>query len=309
MGANVARRMLERGHQVHALLRPSHRAWRLRDIAHAIETHTGDVGDAVTLDAVFAAVRPHWVLHLAAYGAYSSQTDTARCVRTNVEGTVHMLDAAAAFGVERFVHAGTSSEYGYKDHPPAEDERAEPNSLYAVTKLAGTAYASHAARSRAVHATTLRLYSVYGPYEEPSRLIPTAIVCGLRGKLPPLAAPETARDFVYVDDVSDAFEAALCAGIPAGRVYNIGTGAQTSLREVAVVTRDYFGIADEPDWGTLAPRAWDTSVWIANPSRARAELGWSASTRFDDGFRRTAAWLASDADRRALYQSDRTPPA
>ena len=307
VGNNLARRMIERGHEVHCLVRPSHRTWRVHDLGGAVAIHAADLLDRAQLDALLGAVRPHWVLHLAAYGAYASQSDLSTCVRTNVEGSLNLIDAAAVHGVERFVNTGSSSEYGFKDHAPDEDEALEPNSLYAVTKAAATAYARQAARSGRLHATTLRLYSVYGPYEEPSRLIPTLIVRGLAGTLPPLAAPDTARDFVYVDDVLAAYEAALQADVPAGRVYNVGTGTQTTLQVLVGVARSYFGITAEPEWGTMAARTWDTTAWVANIARARAELGWAPSTPFEEGFRRTAAWLSESWERRSFYETARAP--
>ena len=308
VGANVARRMVARGHDVHALVREDRRAWRVRDIGDAMRFHVVDLLDKRAVDALFAAVDPQWVLHLATYGAYASQADVARCVRTNVEATVNVLDAAAGHGVERFVNTGTSSEYGFKDHAPDETEPTEPNSLYAVTKAAATAYARHIARQRGLHVTTLRLYSVYGPYEEPSRLIPTVILRGLSGEYPPLASPDIARDFVYVDDVVAAYEAALAADVPPGAIYNVGTGTMTSLRDVIAVSRAQFGIAAEPAWGTMEQRAWDTPTWVANTARTRAELGWNASTTFEDGFRRTTAWLSESPERRSFYETTRTPP-
>jgi dolichol-phosphate mannosyltransferase len=307
VGANVARRMLARGHEVHALARRGRPSWRIDEIAGALAVHDGDLCDPASASAAIAAARPHWVLHLAAYGAYPSQTDVARCVRTNVEGAIRLMEACADHGVERFVNAGTSSEYGRKDHAPSEDELPEPDGPYAVTKLAATAYAAQLGRAGRLHATTLRLYSAYGPYEEPTRLVPTVIVEGMAGRLPPLVAPDVARDYVYVDDVADAFEAALHADVPGGRVYNVGTGVQTPLREVAALSRARFAIAEEPRWGTLAPRTWDTTTWIANPARAATELGWRASTTFVDGFARTAAWLSAP-ERRSFYQQTRTPP-
>ena len=308
VGMNVAARMLRRGHAVHALVRAAYRPWRLRDLGAAVELHVADLLDAAALDALFADVRPHWVLHLAAYGAYASQTDVAACVRTNVEGTVNLIDAAARHGVERFVNTGSSSEYGFCDHAPDEDEAAHPNSLYAATKLAATAYASYAGCSGAVHTTTLRLYSVYGPYEEPARLIPTVVAQGLAGRFPPLVSPATARDFVFVDDVVTAYEAALSSDVAPGAVYNVGSGVQTSLRTVADVARSYFGITGEPAWGTMEARTWDTTTWIAKTARARAELGWEATTPFEDGFARTAVWVAERPERRSFYQTTRTPP-
>lgn len=308
VGVNVARRMAERGHEVHVLVRPSHRSWRLSALGDVVSVHLADVLDSHRLDAVLADVRPEWVVHLAAYGAYETQADVERCVRTNIEGSVRLIDAAARAGVERFVNTGSSSEYGIKDHAPDELEPAEPNSLYAVTKAAATAYARFAGRAGRLHTSTLRLYSVYGPYEEPTRLIPAMIVHGLQRGYPPLVAPETARDFVYVDDVASAYEAALAADVPAGGVYNVGTGTQTTLRAVAEVSRAHFDIAAEPVWGTMAPRTWDTTTWVANTARTRAELGWTASTTFEDGFRRSAAWLSESPERRSFYETARTPP-
>jgi nucleoside-diphosphate-sugar epimerase len=298
--------MIERGHDVHCLVRPAHRPWRLRDIAPAM--HTVDLLDVPALDALLGTLEPHWVLHLAAYGAYESQADAARCVRTNVEGTVQLIDAASRHGVERLVNTGSSSEYGAKDHAPDETDALEPNSLYAVTKAAATAYARHAGRSGKLHTTTLRLYSVYGPYEEPTRLIPTLIVRGLSGRYPALVSPGTARDFVYVDDVLSAYEAALLAPIPAGGVYNVGSGVQTSLRTAAEVCRSAFEIAEEPDWESMPPRSWDTATWVANTARTRSELGWQATTSFEDGFVRTARWLTASPERRSFYENARTLP-
>jgi dolichol-phosphate mannosyltransferase len=307
VGINVARRMIARGHEVHCLVRASHRTWRLHGLGGAAAIHVADLLDRAELDALLGVVRPHWLLHLAAYGAYDSQSDLRACVRTNVEGSVNLIDAAASHGVERFVNTGSSSEYGFKNHAPDEDEALEPNSLYAVTKAAATAYARHAGRSGRLHATTLRLYSVYGPYEEPTRLIPALVVRGLEGTYPPLVSPETARDFVYVDDVVAAYEAALSADVPPGRTYNIGTGTQTTLRTVVGVGRSYFGITAEPRWGAMAPRTWDTTAWVANIARARAELGWAPFTPFEEGFRRTAAWLSESKERRSFYETARAP--
>src|SRR6185436_2537188 len=115
------------------------------------------------------------------------------------------VQAGLRVGFEAFVNAGSSSEYGFKDHAPAETEWLEPNSDYAVTKAAATLYCRQVAVSGRLPLCTLRLYSIYGPYEEPTRLIPTLILHGTEGALPALAAPDTARDYVHVDDASEAY--------------------------------------------------------------------------------------------------------
>jgi dolichol-phosphate mannosyltransferase len=267
-----------------------------------VPVHRADLADPGAVRGALATARPDWIFHLAVHGAYSSQVDPHAIVRTNVTGTVNLLEAALAQGFESLVNAGSSSEYGFKDHPPGEEELPEPNSYYAVTKASATLLCGFTARSRQVAVTTLRLYSVYGPYEEPTRLVPTLVVEGLAGRLPPLANPDVARDFVYADDVADVCLRAAAAARPGeGAVYNVGSGTQTTLRELVELARVRFGIADEPDWGTHPERSWDTAVWVSDPSRIRRELGWQPAVTLAEGIDRFASWLEADAGMLSHY--------
>ena len=294
IGANLTRRLVADGHEVHLLLRHDHDPWRLAGIREGVRSIDGDVTDPDAVGAAFAAARPDWVFHLAAYGAYPAQTDARRAARTNVEGTIVLLEAGAAHGFESFVHAGTSSEYGHKDHPPREDETGQPNSAYAVTKSAATTYCTYVGRRDRSRVVTLRVYSAYGPFEEPSRLIPALLVSARDGRLPPLANPDTARDYVAADDVSDAFVAAAERGGVGGSVYNVATGTQTSLRQLVEIARQVFGLSAEPVWGSFPDRTWDTQVWIGDATKARLELGWEPRRTLPDALRATADWLRSD---------------
>lgn len=291
IGANLTRRLLSDGHEVHLLVRPGYQSWRLEDIRADLHLHEADLADQPALTAVVAGIKPAWVFHLATYGAYSWQTDLQQIVQTNFVGTTNLVPACLQAGFEAFVHAGTSSEYGYKDHPPTECEWVEPNSHYAVTKASATLFCRYTAQKEGVRLRTLRLYSAYGPYEDPRRLIPTLIRHGLDGTLPPLVNPDIARDYVYVDDICEAFIlAAECEqGEPDG-VYNVGTGTQTTLREVVALAREELRISAEPQWGTMPDRQWDTTTWVADSRKIRAELGWQPTYPFPAGFRRVLAW-------------------
>lgn len=292
VGANLARRLLRDGHEVHLLLRPSHAPWRVEEIRSAVRAHEAELADRASVASLLERVRPDWVFHLAAHGAYASQTDVREMVRTNVLGTLNLVEAALAHGVQAIVHTGSSSEYGFKDHAPREDEALEPNSDYAVTKAAATLFCAERGRVDHAPVVTLRLYSVYGPYEEPTRLIPRLVTRGLEGELPPLVAPETARDYVHVDDVVEAYlgAAAAAARLP-GAVFNVGTGTQTTLREVVGAARDLLSIAREPEWGSMPARSWDTATWVADARRIQAELGWRPRYAFRAGLAATIEWF------------------
>ena len=302
VGANLARRLLREGHELHLLLRRSHQSWRLDEIASHVEVHEADLEDAGRVGGVVRAVRPEWVFHLAAYGAYSSQTGFARMVATNVVGGAALIDACVETGPEVFIQTGSSSEYGYKGHPAVEEEPVQPNSHYAISKAAATHYCQYTARAAGINAIAVRLYSIYGPYEEPTRLVPALLVHALQGSLPPLVSPRIARDFVYVEDAVDAMlELAAAPRIPRGAVYNICTGRQITLERVVNITRQLRAVPAEPVWSSMERRSWDTETWVGSPAALEAATGWVAPTRLEEGLRLTIEWLQSNPEWRRYY--------
>lgn len=307
IAANLSRRLVADGHLVVLVARPRSNLWRLEGVPARIAEV--DLTDTAQVSATMNEVRPQWVFHLAAHGAYSTQMDLSRIVATNLLGTMNVVNAAAAAGVEHVVCAGSSSEYGFKDHPPSEAELPEPNSDYAVTKTAATLFGSYAARRSDFHVTTLRLYSVYGPFEEPSRLIPQLLLHALKGELPPLVDPRTARDFTFVDDVVNAF---LLAAAGQGRkdaIYNVGSGHQSDLAEVVELVRELFGVANEPQWGTMEQRSWDTRAWSCDNRQIKSSLGWSPDVDLRTGLVSTMRWLQSDKARFDHYRAmSQSPP-
>ncbi len=291
VGANLTRRLLRDGNEVHLLVRPKHQGWRIESVRADLRLPEAELHDAAAVSRVVQDVKPEWVFHLAANGAYSWQNNLDEIVRTNVHGTINLLTACLKQGVEAFVSAGSSSEYGFKDHPPAESEREEPNSHYAVTKVSATHFCRFTAQKDGLHAPTLRLYSIYGPYEDPGRLIPTLISRGLKGELPPLVDPNVARDLVYVDDAVDAFLlAATKKTEERGAIYNVGTGVETTIREIVDVARREMDIAVEPSWGSMPNRVWDTTSWVSDNRKIREKLGWKPRYTFTDGLKATINW-------------------
>lgn len=304
VGANLARRLLREGHEVHLLLRPGYAPWRIKDIKGNVSLHEVDLKDSDALAALINAVRPEWIFHLAVHGAYASQTDIRRMVETNITGTINLVEACIKVGFESFVNTGSSSEYGFKPFAPAETERLEPNSYYAVTKASATLFCRYVAQEHSLNLSTLRLYSVYGPYEEPARLIPTLIMRGLEGTWPPLVNPSVAHDFVYVDDVCDAYLLAATQRCDEyGAIYNVGTGKQTTLLEAVEVARRAMAIAVEPEWNSMPGRQWDTDTWASDSRKIQEELGWHPQHTFEQGFNRTLDWFRDNPEIQELYKT------
>lgn len=305
VGAALCASLLSDSQTVIGIVRPGEDSWRLRDPSLiGLGVHRCDIGTEDFLDLV-RSLRPTRVFHLAAHGAYSWQTDAANIVATNLTATVTLADALAEIGCcEAFVHTGSSSEYGFKDEPHRESDRIEPNSVYAVTKAAATNYLAHLRRTKALPSVTARLFSIYGPFEDHSRLIPQVVIRGREGTLPPLASPDIARDFVYVGDAVRCLRTvadALASGIECGEIVNVSSGVEFTLGEVANVVRAMFPNVEPPTWGTYEARSWDTNKWCGDPGHTRRSIGWSATTSFGDGLKLFADWIDGNELRRAYY--------
>jgi dolichol-phosphate mannosyltransferase len=306
IGANVCRHLSERGMTVIAVDGPSGADWRIRNLPRVQRVKV----DLCSRDAVHAFVareRPAVVVNCAAYGAYSVQKDPDRIYGVNFDGVRYLLEAVRSIaGFVAFIQAGSSSEYGINCSGPSEDQATIPDSDYAVSKVAATALVKYYGVKHEVPAWVLRLYSVYGPYEDFSRLVPQLLLRAAEGKFPPLVNPNISRDFVYVADVCKAIEAVIenAGRLKRGEVYNIGTGTRTSLADLVAVVKTTFDVPQEPDWGTMPNRAWDHAEWFSNPAKARADLSWQGTTRLRDGLSATMRWI--DANPELVTEGQRT---
>jgi polyisoprenyl-phosphate glycosyltransferase len=266
---------------------------RLRDVdpADLIEV---DLNDRSAARNFVDAIRPATVFDCVAYGAYSFEGDADLVYATNFTALVNLVESLAARGgLAAYVHAGSSSEYGSNSAAPREDAELRPNSPYAVSKAAASHYLAYAGRTRRLPVVNLRLYSVYGPYEDASRLIPALVARGLEGGYPDFVDPGIARDFVYVEDVCEAFvRAAAKMDLDLyGESINIGSGVETTIRDLAGTAQAIFAIPEPPRFGDMPARGWDLTRWQSDPSKAEDRLGWRARTPLAEGLTRMAAWM------------------
>ena len=118
-------------------------------------------------------IHPQIIYHLAAAGTAVGRMPLGidDLIQMNTLGSIHLIDAAVEIECECFVNTGSSSEYGQKNAPMSEDDIIEPNNLYAISKAVVTQYASFIGKSKNFPIFTYRLFSVYGPLEDPSKLI------------------------------------------------------------------------------------------------------------------------------------------
>jgi len=291
VGACLVRRLVKMGLRVHALVAPEGNLWRIEDLLPSLTLHRGDITDETFVRKFIGKVSPTIIYHLATHGAYPTQGDAKRILMTNVLGTYNLLESLDKFPYKLFVNTGSSSEYGFKQKPMKENDLPEPNSYYAVAKLAQTMLCQYTAKSQKKSIVTFRLFSVYGPYEEPSRLVATIIRRCLQGEALQMTSPKTARDFIFVEDVVDAYLNVERLRTCDAKIFNIGTGRQVSLKKITDTVLKLTGSRVDVQWNAMQDRIWDTSLWVADANRAKRLLGWKAKTSLKQGLVQTMEWI------------------
>lgn len=299
IGAQVVRRALAAGHDVAAVLRPGHAAPRL-DGAEQVGAGTlvrwsHDLADRVSIDALGEAARawaPDALIHLAWYvtpGKYLQARENIDCVGQSLALLERMLDA----GCRGVVMTGTCAEYNTDREVTgcfSEDAPTRPATLYAASKLALCTVARQLATDRKIPLAWARLFYLYGPWEEPSRLVPAVIRALLADRPFPATAGEQVRDYLHVEDVADAL--VTLAAAKADGVYNVASGEPSEVRQLLSLVGELAGRPDLLQLGALPYRAWEPPRICGDVSRLR-DLGWSPRHSLRSGLAETIDWWRS----------------
>jgi UDP-glucuronate 4-epimerase len=265
----------------------------------------GDIGDASLLDRLLGE-RVDTIVHLAARaGVRPSIADPAAYERTNVQGTIALLEACRRHRVPHLVFGSSSSVYGISRDVPFNEEtsRLLPASPYGVTKLAGEYFCRAHEHLYGMPITCLRFFTVYGPRQRPDMAIHRFVRLIEAGQPVPMYGDGTARrDFTYVDDVVDGIVRAIDR--PGGfRIYNLGTHDTVALRDLIGLIERAVGrpavISREPD------QPGDVPLTHADVSLAGRDLGYAPRTRVEAGLAKFVAWFRASRDTAA---PDGEPP-
>lgn len=257
---------------------------------------TRSVTDADGVAALIEEARPELICHLAAQvNVRTSVTSPALDAQVNVVGTVNLLEAACGVGARMLLCSSGGALYGREVPAPSpETEAPVPESPYGTAKFCAEHYVNLYNRLHGTRHAVLRLANVYGPRQDPAgEGGVVGIFCGraLAGKAPTIYGDgKQTRDFVYVGDVVTAFLAAADTDAPG--TWNIGTGVETSVLDLAALIGEVAGSEVEPEFAP--PRLGELERSVLSVELARRDLGWTAATPLPDGVRRVYRWVESD---------------
>jgi UDP-glucose 4-epimerase len=303
IGSHLCNALLARGDAVTALDDLS--TGRIEHVPDGAELVEADVGDSDALGTAFAEGGFDAVLHVAGQASIATSFSSPGLdLRVNVLGTLNVLERCVAAGVPRLLYASSMTVYGEPELVPTpEDATCRPVSNYGVTKYAAERYAhvTGARKDVSLSVTSLRMFNVYGERQSLSNPYQgvLAIFMGnvLRGEPITIHSDgRQTRDFVYVADVVDAWLRILDAPETDGAVYNVGSGRETSVSELASAVLTSVGESPETWELRSAPaQAGDQRRSAADVTALTAATGWQPETPFEEGFRRTIAWARENA--------------
>jgi nucleoside-diphosphate-sugar epimerase len=291
IGACLTRDLIASGHEVHTIVRKESPPWRLAGLDGQYVAHEADLRDLPTVRRAVDAARPEVIYHLAAHGALAGKHDRSAVLASNLLGTCNLLDALASHDYQRFVHAGSSSEYGHKSAAMREDDRLEPRTDYAVSKAAAALLVqAEAYQDRPV--VVVRIFSAYGPWEDPSRLVPYVLDCCLRGQHPRVTEGRQPRDFIHVDDCIALLKRAAESDAARGHVLHAGSGRRQTVRGmVEMALRVCSGDRLSAEFGAQCDRPDEPVEWLAQIDRTTAITGWRPLLTLEQGIQRTWDWF------------------
>ena len=302
IGSHLVEGLLERGHAVRALVRYTSTSGvgfldqvpaRLRD---RLDVFRGDVRDARAVrQAMQDCAR---VYHLAALiGIPYSYVAPDSYVAANIQGTLHVLEAARELGTERVVVTSTSEVYGTARYTPIDEEHPlQAQSPYAATKVGADAIALSYHRTYGLPVTVVRPFNTYGPRQSARAVIPTIITQALAADAIRLGSLDPVRDLVYVKDTVAGFIALADAPACVGQVTNLATGVGVTVGELvervqAIVGRNLPVVQTDE---RKRPETSEVFRLLGSAQKAQERAGWRAATSLDAGLRQTVDWLRAN---------------
>lgn len=296
VGAAVARQLVLEQIETAVLIRPKSDSWRLGDSIRRLTVLEGTLEDPATYESALNDFGADTVIHLGWQGTAGASREDPAQVRVNVVGSVELFLAAARAGCRNFIGAGSQAEYGPSTNRIYEDQVVEPRTLYGAAKLATLTILRTLAEQHAIRLAWLRLFSAYGPQDNPRTLISYVTSELLAGRRPAVTTCDQIWDYLYVDDVAEAFLAA--ARSKASGILNVGSGDARSLRETLELLRDLIDPSLQIGFGEARQPPHAIRRLEPDVSRISRETGWSPSTSITAGLRCTVEWHQEQLRRR-----------
>ncbi|WP_298885010.1 NAD(P)-dependent oxidoreductase [uncultured Bradyrhizobium sp.] len=289
IGAAVVRQAVRDGHEVIAVLRPEGNSQRLDTLLSQITVLRLDLRNFGAVAAAIENSSPNALIHCAWAGVNQKLRMDNIQYSDNLGSACNLVESLARRGSSKFVGIGSQAEYGLLAGPIAETDLPRPTTLYGASKLATCILTDQLARQFNLPFAWMRVFSAYGPDDNPHWLIPSLIDQMLRGERPKTTAGEQRWDYLFIDDLARAVLKVACQSDAQG-VFNLGSGIPVQVRTLIEKLREIASPNLEVGFGEIPYRS--DQIWHmqANISRLSSTTGWKPTISIDDGLAMTVDW-------------------
>ena len=283
IGSHLLKRLIKEGCNVHISIRKNSSLWRIEEFKNNFTVHDIDLTDSNDVSTLLQQIRPDVLFHLAAYGVDYFQQDIHQAIDINVKASVNLFDA---FDGQKFIHTGTCLEYGHNKTPVSECNILLPNDMYGATKASSVCILNGMAKNaKCDNLIILRPFIVFGKNESMKKFLPHLINKLKHKHIVKMTPGEQVRDYVYVDDLVDAY--ILAATVPLKNkveIINIGSGKGISLKNISLIVSEQLDTDKNLlHFGVLSYRLNETMYLVTKIDKAKTLLGWDPKISIEKG--------------------------
>jgi len=304
IGSHLIPRLIERGYEVYSLERYVTGRYVLGQ-RREVKTVFGDLKEYFAVKRIIHEVQPDVVIHLAAISPVAYSYDHPHeVIETNLLGTVNLAESCLREvpHFKHFLFASTSETYGNGPNPKTEETPQNPNSPYAVSKLACEKYLLYMRDAYNFPVTILRNFNTYGRKDNTHFVVERTIVQMLQGKVVRLGDPTPVRDFEYVEDHVNSYLTCLDKEESKGEIFNFCTGRGVSIKQLVELIGKLTDFNGEIIWHAIPSRPSDIKELVGDYSKAKRLLRWEPKFTLEEGLRLTIDFWKNKLRGEALRQ-------
>jgi UDP-glucose 4-epimerase len=289
VGSFVLRSLVQgKKHELAVLGRHRETAWRIADSMDGVQWIQADLNDAETYSKALHAFKPDAVIHLAWSGVGSADRNSPGQFQS-LNSSMNLLEESISAGCKHWIGLGSQAEYGPCSNRVAENQATQPTTLYGQAKLSAGQLMSMRCKQLDIRFAWLRLFSSFGPTDNPEWMIPYLIRQLNRKERPALTLGEQLWDYIYVEDAAHAVRSVLDTPEASG-VFNLGSGQTIQLRHFVEKIRDRINPALPLGFGEVAYRDDQVMHLEADITRLRELTGWKPVMPLDTAIAHTVDW-------------------
>lgn len=265
------------------------------EILPQINIYTGDINDVESLASLIDVVRPEIIINATGTVRGESINDQEGVITSNLTTTVNIVNSFIKSRADILINTGSAKEYGFSPSAIGENYHGIPVGLYGSTRKAATEYSQFISTKYERKIVNLRLFTPYGPFDSPNRLIPHCLLHLIQKRRPDIRNMIGIRDFIYIDDVSLTYELVIrkMDSLENGTVINVGNGKPVTVNHVVhelfkVIPQDFDIKSIGNTWNSLTTDA------LYSDNRKLISLGWEAKFDLSSGLGKTMQWFKSN---------------